>query len=331
MCFNYDIRFHNIQIDTHNWKAKTRIDVLVITHSHGDHTKGLKSLMRKHSPIIYTSKITMDLLKINNLIMSEYELKAIDMSKYNGEKIEFEDYHFSFFDAYHIPGSIMVMVESTKTSASVIYTGDCNSCIFNDNRFIGCMENGHITALYYDDTFLNDDQLGCSNIEYICQQVCSMHHQNKQSNLITAMDITVLGCEYIISNLIARGINILMSNDIPPLRKTEISYILSTYNQKVETTSLPSIDSILLTKKNSYIANVNYVNLIRFGCNPKYKSRGRIPWCTHLSTTDIKKLKNLCDENNTSMVGCGFHISKSDRVGQSKNVSNIFQKHLKYV
>lgn len=64
-------------------KEMPPIDILIITHIHGDHIKGLKSVIKKHKPKVYT-KDTEIQNKINNYENINYETEIIE----NNLKIE---------------------------------------------------------------------------------------------------------------------------------------------------------------------------------------------------------------------------------------------------
>ena len=72
---------HNILIDAglplSNLKKRLNkpfpeIDILIITHSHNDHIKGIKSVIKKYNPLIITkSKEVLELLLDNNKIIEK--------------------------------------------------------------------------------------------------------------------------------------------------------------------------------------------------------------------------------------------------------------------
>lgn len=56
-----------------------KLDLVIITHTHNDHIKGLKSLIKKQNPIIYTIKN--DLEEKTNNYKNIYYLKELELDK----------------------------------------------------------------------------------------------------------------------------------------------------------------------------------------------------------------------------------------------------------
>ena len=55
-------------------KSMPKIDVLIITHTHTDHIKGINSILKKQNPIIYTIESNLE-EKINNYPNINYSKK----------------------------------------------------------------------------------------------------------------------------------------------------------------------------------------------------------------------------------------------------------------
>lgn len=67
-------------------KPLPKIDILIITHTHSDHTKGIKSIIKKHSPEIYTIE-NEEINKITDYQNIKYE-KEINLNNLNITLIE---------------------------------------------------------------------------------------------------------------------------------------------------------------------------------------------------------------------------------------------------
>ena len=67
-------------------KKLPKIDILIITHTHSDHTKGIKSIIKQHSPEIYTIE-NEEINKITDYQNIKYE-KEINLNNLNITLIE---------------------------------------------------------------------------------------------------------------------------------------------------------------------------------------------------------------------------------------------------
>ncbi|MHA1671392.1 MAG: MBL fold metallo-hydrolase [Promethearchaeota archaeon] len=125
---------------------KTDLDNLkavALTHCHVDHSGALPFLYQKSSLPFYTNPLSLkiteillkDMIKISKHPYS-FGFKELDKLRQsakflrNGirQKIS-DDFHITFYDAGHIPGSISILVE--VDGKKIFYTGDINSQITN--------------------------------------------------------------------------------------------------------------------------------------------------------------------------------------------------------
>jgi putative mRNA 3-end processing factor len=128
---NHDIRFPA-------YVSPKEIDMVVLTHSHLDHSGAIPILFIKREIPVLTTKLTAELTDIliaDFIKVSGYYLpfetleldRMLHSTTYRNFKESFTtgDAEVKLLDAGHIPGSAQVLLESGKTR--LLYTGDINT------------------------------------------------------------------------------------------------------------------------------------------------------------------------------------------------------------
>lgn len=119
------------------------IDILIITHTHQDHIKGIKSITKKHNPCIYTIK--------NNI---EEKLPNYNNINYEQE-IKLENINIDLFEVSHDVPCLGISIKDIEKDKELIYitdTGYIKEKILNkyQNKDIYILESN------YDETMLNE-------------------------------------------------------------------------------------------------------------------------------------------------------------------------------
>lgn len=122
-----------------NYKDDIKIDVVFITHSHSDHTSGLKRIYNKFSPIIYTR---------NDIVLSCPDYNSIYLEK----DITIENLNIISFNLSHDSDCIGFLIKDLNTNNELVYitdTGYINKkildIIHNKNTYI--IESNHDTEM----------------------------------------------------------------------------------------------------------------------------------------------------------------------------------------
>ena len=109
------------------------IDILIITHSHSDHTKGLKSILKHHNPKIYMQEQGAD--------------EIIDYGKINHEsKIKIEEVEINLFPLSHdVPCTGVHIKEKDTELVYITDTGYIKQSILNSykNKDIYIIESNY--------------------------------------------------------------------------------------------------------------------------------------------------------------------------------------------
>ena len=110
-----------------------KIDVLILTHSHTDHTKGMGSVIKKFKPLILTR--------------SEEVINELgDLNVYSDDELVFEDTSVSLFPLSHdTPCSGVLIKEEDKELVYITDTGYINRRILTKikDKDIYVMESNH--------------------------------------------------------------------------------------------------------------------------------------------------------------------------------------------
>ena len=117
--------------------APRDLTAVALTHAHLDHSGAVPLLYISEQPKLLTTRLTLELSKIliyDFLKISKYyvpyesiEVETMERSALivsPGDEVEFGDLRIRTFNAGHIPGSTMYMIEWEGTK--ILYTGDFN-------------------------------------------------------------------------------------------------------------------------------------------------------------------------------------------------------------
>jgi len=134
---DYGVLMKDKQPDFPSHVPPKDLDVIVLTHAHLDHSGALPMLYVSEKKPIYMTKLTAELVDIlirDLLRLSSYflpyevlELRSMlsNVLPVNyGDEVQVKEVRIKFFDAGHIPGSLMVLIEAE--GKRVLYTGDFN-------------------------------------------------------------------------------------------------------------------------------------------------------------------------------------------------------------
>lgn len=115
------------------------LSAVILSHAHLDHSGALPMLYASaRAPPLYSTIMTLELtdillhdfMKISTSYLPFEEREVQRMFKHAhpvtaGSSIDIDDFHVKFYDAGHIPGSLMIEVE--VGSKRILYTGDFNT------------------------------------------------------------------------------------------------------------------------------------------------------------------------------------------------------------
>jgi putative mRNA 3-end processing factor len=118
-----------------------RVDAILLSHAHLDHSGAVPLLMKNNSPPVYALEVTKELtelLLLDSIKISHEEGISLPFSKQHVEqtmenfvlldykkKFRVGSTEITFLDAGHIPGSTMVHLKTGRQK--ILYTGDFNN------------------------------------------------------------------------------------------------------------------------------------------------------------------------------------------------------------
>ncbi|MFH1095732.1 MAG: MBL fold metallo-hydrolase [Candidatus Micrarchaeota archaeon] len=153
------------------------VDAVVITHPHLDHVGYLPSLFDHHKPMVLSTPPTREmsellLLDSAKIIIEEYGTLPYKRSSHRMamESFKPQGYHvpmkvkdttITFFDAGHIPGSAMALIE--YQNKRILYTGDFK---LSDTQMHNKAEiPGEVDVLITESTYANRDHPNRKDLE----------------------------------------------------------------------------------------------------------------------------------------------------------------------
>ncbi len=115
------------------------LSAVILSHAHLDHSGALPMLYASaKTPPLYATVMTLELtdillhdfLNLNTSYIPFEEREVQRMFKHSipvtaGNSIDIDDFHVKFYDAGHIPGSLMIEIE--VANKRILYTGDFNT------------------------------------------------------------------------------------------------------------------------------------------------------------------------------------------------------------
>lgn len=121
-------------------KKMPQIDILIITHTHTDHIKGLNSLLKKQNPEIYTIK-------------NDLEEKTTSKNIKYDTKIKNKNIEINLFELSHDVPCIGINLKEIKTNKELIYITDTG---YIKQKYIKKYQNKDIYIIEsnYDDNMI---------------------------------------------------------------------------------------------------------------------------------------------------------------------------------
>ncbi|MDE1846533.1 MAG: MBL fold metallo-hydrolase [Candidatus Micrarchaeota archaeon] len=117
-----------------------RVDACVVSHAHFDHTGALPMLYNQYLPVTFGTKPTMELAELliedsfsiskKNNVRPKFSRTMVNnlMRKYvpyeYHSQIDFSEYAMTLYDAGHISGSAVTLIEKARSNRRFVYTGD---------------------------------------------------------------------------------------------------------------------------------------------------------------------------------------------------------------
>ena len=116
-------------------KDNIKIDIIFITHAHGDHTKGLRQIYKEYKPIVYTR---------NQEIIN----KGLCPTTYLEDYLIIDDLEITTFNLSHDSDCVGFKIKNAETNKELIYitdTGYINRKILTQitNKDVYIMESNH--------------------------------------------------------------------------------------------------------------------------------------------------------------------------------------------
>ncbi len=164
MMLDYGVRFKEEDrlpdnADLNNLKA------VALTHCHVDHSGALPYLYKNSTLPFYTNPLS---LRITDILLKDmikitrypypFGLKELDKLRQNAKFLKIgirqkisNDFHITFYDAGHIPGSVSILIE--VDGKKIFYTGDINSQTTNLINSARSSDIPEIDALITESTY----------------------------------------------------------------------------------------------------------------------------------------------------------------------------------
>ena len=175
-----------------------KIDAIILTHAHLDHSGTIPMLYITYSPKLYATKMTkdtMELLLYDFIKLSGYYLPfeaaevehALRRCKevYYREPFTVKDLEIEFIDAGHIPGSAQILIKGDKTLA---YTGDFTT--IRSRMLDGADTNiGDVDGVIIESTYALEDHPERSELEKNFVNACREVVENGGKVLVPAFSV----------------------------------------------------------------------------------------------------------------------------------------------
>ncbi|KAL7752801.1 DNA break repair nuclease [Sorochytrium milnesiophthora] len=137
------------------------VEVLILTHTHSDHTQGLECIRNKP---IFCSPVTHALLRsarkvddqgVQRAMFPSAAAAARPLELYVEQRVQASDGELSItlLDAHHCPGAVMVLLSGPN--GTVLHTGDfrADAEFWNDTRLTEMLQRVPVDTVYLDTTF----------------------------------------------------------------------------------------------------------------------------------------------------------------------------------
>ncbi len=117
-----------------------KVDAVVISHAHLDHSGSLPYLFRKNNPIVIGTDSTLELsnlliedaMKLGRKKHEPLKYKNRDLKMLNRRYVpypyhstmNYDEFDITLYDAGHICGSAITLIEDQRSNKRIVYTGD---------------------------------------------------------------------------------------------------------------------------------------------------------------------------------------------------------------
>jgi len=170
-----------------------RVDQLVLTHPHLDHSGSIPSLYKKRGPPLYATAATLDQahllhkdsikvakIKGRSPLFTEADIERMKSAENvitYGQAVEAGNARLSFFEAGHVPGSAMCIVEMDRKR--IMYTGDFNTRSSNLLTGATVPKVDSVDVLLMESTYSSKDHPPRAEVEKKLQDLVSETIANK--------------------------------------------------------------------------------------------------------------------------------------------------------
>jgi L-ascorbate metabolism protein UlaG (beta-lactamase superfamily) len=152
-----------------------RVDVIALTHGHGDHVGDTVALGKKFSPEIVA------LLELNGWL-GKQGLDVPDMGPNKGGTVEAGGVKFTLVNAFHSSasedgeylGESNGLVLTFSNGTSIYFAGD--TCVFSDMQLIGRIYSPDVAVLPIGGYFTMDPREACVALELLGSKRCIPCH-----------------------------------------------------------------------------------------------------------------------------------------------------------
>ncbi|MEM0348844.1 MAG: MBL fold metallo-hydrolase [Candidatus Caldarchaeum sp.] len=175
-----------------------KLNAIILTHAHLDHSGGIPMLYINRNPKLYTTSMTIDtatllvkdFIKLSgqHLLFEHQELEKMlrnTRTAYYREPFTVGDLEIELIDAGHIPGSAQILVNGDKT---LVYTGDFTTV---KTRMLDGADTtiGDVDAVIIESTYAHEDHQPRPELEKDFVKACREVVENGGRVLVPAFSV----------------------------------------------------------------------------------------------------------------------------------------------